>query len=78
MDVKPFEWEIDNRPMRQDKPETYIENGAFYITKRKNLLESKLRYSGKIGVGEMPLSRRFQIDTFDDLNLIDNIIRGNK
>jgi len=78
MDVKPFEWEIDNRPMRQDKPETYIENGAFYITKRKNLLESKLRYSGKMGVVEMPLSRSFQIDTFDDLNLINNIIRGNK
>ena len=70
MDVKPFEWEINNRPMRQDKPETYIENGAFYITKRKNLLESKLRYSGKIGVVEMPLSRSFQIDTMEDLELI--------
>ena len=78
LDVKPHEWEIDSRPMRQDKPETYIENGAFYITKRKNLLESKLRYSGKIGVVEMPLSRSFQIDTFDDLNLINKIIRGNK
>ena len=78
MDVKPFEWEINNRPMRQDKPETYIENGAFYITKRKNLLESKLRYSGKIGVVEMPLSRSFQIDTLDDLNLINTIIRGNE
>lgn len=70
MDVKPFEWEIDNRPMRQDKPETYIENGAFYITKRKNLLESKLRYSGKIGVVEMPFSRSFQIDIQEDLELI--------
>ena len=74
MDVKPFEWEIDNRPMRQDKPETYIENGAFYITKRKNLLESKLRYSGKIGVVEMPLSRSFQIDTKEDLELIEKLI----
>ena len=44
IDVKPFEWEINNRPMRQDKPETYIENGAFYITKRKNLLDSKIIY----------------------------------
>ena len=61
MNVEPFEWEIDNRPMRQDKPEMYVENGAFYITKRKNLLDSKLRYSGKKGVVEMPLSRSFQI-----------------
>jgi len=74
MDVKPHRWEINNRPMRQDKPKTYIENGAFYITKRKNLLESKLRYSGKIGVVEMPFSRSFQIDTQEDLELIRNLI----
>lgn len=70
MNVEPFEWEIDNRPMRQDKPEMYVENGAFYITKRKNLLDSKLRYSGKKGVVEMPLSRSFQVDTMEDLELI--------
>ncbi len=70
MDVKPHEWEINNRPMRQDKPEMYVENGAFYITKRKNLLDSKLRYSGKKGVVEMPLSRSFQVDTMEDLELI--------
>ena len=74
MDVKPHEWEINNRPMRQDKPETYIENGAFYITKRKNLLESKLRYSGKIGVVEIPLSRSFQVDTIEDLELMEKLI----
>ena len=78
MDMNPLDWEIDNRPMRQDKEETFLENGAFYITKRKNLLQSKLRYSGKIGFVEMPLSRSFQIDTLDDLNLINTIIRGNE
>ena len=74
MDVEPYEWEIDNRPMRQDKSETYIENGAFYITKRKNLLESGLRYSGKIGVVEIPLSRSFQIDTLEDLELVEKLL----
>ena len=78
MDMNPIDWEIDNRPMRQDKEETFLENGAFYITKRKNLLQSKLRYSGKIGFVEMPLSRSFQIATLDDLNLINTIIRGNE
>ena len=75
-DVKPHEWEIDNRPMRQDKPELYIENGAFYITKRENLLKSKLRYSGKMGVVEIPLSRSFQVDDKDDLFLIETILAG--
>ena len=42
----------------------------FYITKRKNLLESKLRYSGKIGIVEIPLKDSFQIDSMDDLELI--------
>ena len=75
-DVKPHEWEIDNRPMRQDKPELYIENGAFYITKRENLLKSKLRYSGKMGVVEIPLSRSFQVYDKDDLFLIETILAG--
>ena len=74
MDVKPYKWDIKNRPMRQDKPETYLENGAFYITKKKSLLDSKLRYSGNIGVVEMPLKRSFQIDTLEDLKLVEKIL----
>ena len=74
MDVKPYKWDIKNRPMRQDKPETYLENGAFYITKKKSLLDSKLRYSGNIGVVEMPLRRSFQIDTLEDLKLVEKIL----
>ncbi len=68
--IEPVDWDIYNRPMRQDKENLYTENGMFYITKRKNLLESKLRYSGKIGIVEIPLKDSFQIDTIDDLELI--------
>tara|TARA_R110002167_G_scaffold355508_1_gene569904 strand:+ start:2618 stop:3253 length:636 start_codon:yes stop_codon:yes gene_type:complete len=68
------EWDIYNRPMRQQVEEHYVENGAFYITTRKRLLDSKLRYSGRIGVVEMPLERSFQIDTYDDLSLIKKLI----
>lgn len=74
LDVKPDQWNINNRPMRQDMPEKYVENGAFYITTRKQLLSSGLRYGGKIGVVEMPTNRSFQIDTYDDLELIKKII----
>jgi len=70
LDETPSDWDIYNRPMRQDVPEKWVENGALYITMRKNLLESKLRYSGKIGIVEMPLNRSFQIDTWDDLQLV--------
>jgi CMP-N,N'-diacetyllegionaminic acid synthase len=71
---KPDEWSIDNRPMRQDKEEKYVENGALYITTKKALIESGCRYSGKIGIVEMPLWRSFQIDTLQDLELIEKLL----
>lgn len=74
INATPDNWNINNRPMRQDMPEKYVENGALYITTRQTLLESKCRYSGKIGILEMPYSRSFQIDTPDDLHLISKII----
>ena len=70
LDMKPISWDVNNRPMRQEVNEEYIENGAFYITKKADLLNSKLRYSGKKNVVVMPYLRSFQIDTLDDLNLI--------
>jgi len=72
---QPLDWDIYNRPMRQDMPETYIENGAFWITSKKQLLKSKLRYSGKIKPYCMPVKRSFQIDTLEDFDLIDTIMR---
>ena len=70
----PHGWDLNNRPMRQDMPETYVENGAFYVTNRKPLLDSGLRYSGKIGMIVMPLDKSFQIDTMEDLTLIEKLL----
>ena len=75
MNIKPVDWDINNRPMRQDKSELYIENGLFYITTRKSLLSNKLRYGGKMGVVEIPLENSFQIDTLEDLELIRKIMK---
>lgn len=74
LDIKPISWDVNNRPMRQEVNEEYIENGAFYITKKADLLNSKLRYSGKKNVVVMPYLRSFQIDTLDDLNLIEGLL----
>lgn len=73
-DNQPLDWDIYNRPMRQDMPETYIENGAFWITSKKQLLKSRLRYSGKIKPYCMPIKRSFQIDTLEDFDLIATIM----
>ena len=47
LDIKPINWKTENRPMRQEVNEEYVENGAFYITTKTSLLKSQLRYSGK-------------------------------
>ena len=72
----PINYDLNNRPRRQDNQGDLIENGAFYITTKEQLLNSKLRYGGKIGIIEMPLYRSFQIDTFDDLKLIESLIKN--
>tara|TARA_R110002020_G_scaffold172739_1_gene363108 strand:+ start:6512 stop:7150 length:639 start_codon:yes stop_codon:yes gene_type:complete len=71
---QPYEWDINERPRRQDKQELYVENGAFYITTKNNLLDSKLRYSKNIGIVEMPYYKSFQIDNEDDLQLITKLL----
>jgi len=74
LNIEPLNWDIKNRPMRQEVNEEYIENGAFYITRRRDLLTSKLRYSGTKKVVVMPYLRSFQVDTLDDLNLIKGLL----
>ena len=73
-DVNPVDWDIHHRPRRQDKPELYIENGMFYITSRECLLSSGLRYSGTMGIVEIPLKDSFQVDSLEDLELIRKLL----
>jgi N-acylneuraminate cytidylyltransferase len=65
---------MNNRPRRQDVEKIYVDNGAFFITTKKALIKSKRRYSGRIGMVEMPFSKSFEIDTMDELNLIRKIL----
>lgn len=74
LDGQPHQWNLSDRPRRQDKEELFLENGAFYISYRQAILDSGLRYSGKIGMVEMPYSESFQVDTQDDLALIEKLL----
>ena len=72
--MKPINWNGIDRPRRQDADDIFVENGAFYITSKERLLDSKCRYSGNIGVYEMSFYKSFQIDTLEDLKFIRGII----
>ena len=74
LDVNPIGWSVDSRPRRQDMPEWYKEAGMLYATTKDCLLKSGLRYSGNIGVVEIPLKDSFQVDNQQDLELLRRIL----
>jgi N-acylneuraminate cytidylyltransferase len=52
----------------------FMENGAFYINTVKNILDSKNRLSGKIGIYEMPEYTATEIDEPDDWIILENLM----
>ena len=72
--INPIDWSIQDRPRRQDRPDRYVEAGMFYITTRDGLLKSKLRYSGSIGIVQIPLIDSVDINSYEDLELVRKLI----
>lgn len=67
-------YDFQNRPRRQDFEGMFMENGAFYINTVKNILDSKNRLSGKIGIYEMPEYTATEIDEADDWIILENLM----
>lgn len=66
------------RKRRQDSIfETIIENGSFYITKKKIWLKNKNRFGGKIDFYLMDSNSVFEIDSISDLNLVSHMFKFN-
>lgn len=62
-----YDWR--NRPRRQDiKNETYRENGALYVSKVKDILNTKNRLSGNIGLYIMKDYQNIDIDNLEDFS----------
>lgn len=55
---------------RQNAPKYYRENGAFYISYKKEFVKEENRLPGNTKFYEMPKSRSFEIDEPADLDLI--------
>lgn len=69
--ASPTNYDVFHRPRRQEFDGYLVENGAFYITGRKELLESRNRVSGNIHVCEMDESTYFEIDEPSDWAIIE-------
>ncbi|NQU05218.1 MAG: acylneuraminate cytidylyltransferase family protein [Calditrichaeota bacterium] len=68
-------YDIQNRKRRQETEETYLETGGLFATTRENLLKYKNRIGGRIGFLKVPRLRSFDVDTYDDLDVIRRLIR---
>lgn len=88
---KRFNWEVDsngyvhatnyniyNRPRRQEFDGYYVENGAFYITSKEKLLKTQNRISGNIKAAVMDEESFWEIDEPSDWIIIENIMKINK
>lgn len=72
---KPFNYDYQNRPMRQDFSGSLMENGAFYINTVGNIRKYENRLSGKIVIYEMPEFTTVDLDEPDDWMIAENLMR---
>ena len=73
-DGKPLNYDVFNRPRRQDFEGLHIENGAVYATTKKAFLETKNRVSGNIALLEMPEETLMEIDSLSDWNIVEQLL----
>lgn len=63
-----------NRPRRQEFDGVKVENGSFYISKRKLLIKLKTRVGGRVGFYDMGVSNSFEIDEDLDLKVCEAVM----
>ena len=73
--AKEINYDCFHRPRRREFDGYCVENGAFYITSKKRLLETKNRISGRIKAYEMSEDTFFEIDEPEDWNIIQEMLR---
>ncbi len=74
----PTNYDVFNRPRRQEYDGYLVENGAFYITSKENLLKYRNRVSGNIKAVEMNEDTFFEIDEPSDWIIIEALMKKNK
>ena len=72
---KALNYDIYNRPRRQDFNGTLIENGAFYISSVADIKSTKNRISGDIGVYKMPEYTYTEIDEPEDWVVAESLMK---
>lgn len=74
--VLPANYDFYKRPRRQDFEGFLVENGAFYLTTRKNLLETKCRLSGNVACHIMKDETYNELDEETDWTVIEAFLKA--
>ncbi len=73
----PTNYDVFHRPRRQEFDGYLVENGAFYITSKADLIKSQNRISGNIKAVEMNEDTFFEIDEPSDWVIIEALMKKN-
>lgn len=73
----PTNYNVFNRPRRQEFDGYMVENGAFYISSKADLLKTKNRVSGNIKAVEMNEDTFFEIDEPSDWIIVEALMKKN-
>lgn len=73
----PTNYDVFHRPRRQEFEGYLVENGAFYITSKKDLIKFQNRVSGNIKAVEMNEDTFFEIDEPSDWVIIEALMKRN-
>lgn len=74
--VIPENYDLNNRPLRQIFEGFLVENGAFYITKKQDLIDSGCRLSESIINYEMSEESYFEIDEESDWIIAEGLMKN--
>ena len=73
--LRSINYEYQNRGRRQDRLPQFVENGSIYIFKPDIILKNNNRLGGVISIFEMDFWQTWEIDTIEDIELIEYYIR---
>ena len=73
--VIPLNYQPQSRPRRQEFTGILTEPGAFYLTRRQDLLRTRCRISGKVLGYELPEDCYWDLDTMAEWRIVEEILK---
>ena len=70
------QYNLHNRKRRQDSEQTFLETGAMFACYKQNFLQTNCRLHGDIGLLKVPKIRSFDIDTHQDIAVVEAILKA--